>query len=188
MELADISQMEVLAQVDESDVDQVVRMKARGEKQRAAGNPTSAPDDQDAPRYRDEVKVRFDALPRQLFRGKIMDIAQKPRMMAQIITYDVRIRLYDDPRIDSVRLGMQGTVDFAPVSEEGLCVDYTAVHKVGRDQYVVKMPDPDDPRAEPTDREVEVGLTDGRNVIIRSGLDEGEQVYVKLPTRIRKGD
>ena len=161
-------------------------MMAEGKKQRQAGDPTSAPGDADTLHYRDEVDVRFDALPREVFRGRIMEIAQKPRMLAQIITYDVRIRLYDTPGIESVRLGMQGTVEFTPVSEEGLCVDYAAVHKVSRDQYVVKMPNPDDPRGEPIDREVEVGLTDGRKVIIRSGLDDGEEVYVKLPTRIRK--
>lgn len=188
MELADISQMEVLAQVDESDVDQVVRMKARGEEQRQAGNPTSAPADGQELTYRDEVRVKFDALPRQVFHGRIVEIAQKPRSLAQIITYDVRVRLYDDPRLQSVRLGMQGTVEFAPVTEEGLCVPYEAVHKVGRERYEVKMPNPDDPRSEPIHREVEVGLTDGSKVIIRSGLEPDEEFYVKLPTRIRKTD
>jgi hypothetical protein len=50
------------------------------------------------------------------------------------------------------------------------------------------MPNPDDPRSEPIHREVEVGLTDGSKVIIRSGLEPDEEFYVKLPTRIRKTD
>ncbi len=186
MELADISVMEVEAQVDESDVDQVVRMITDGQEQRQANTPTTAPAGEDAPRYRDEVQVRFDALSRAVFRGLIIDIAQKPRTMAQIITYDVRIRLYDEPALESVRLGMQGTVEFAPISQEGVCVPHEAVKRKGRDDYVIKMPDPDDPFGEPLERPVEVGLTDGRKVIIREGLQEGELVYVKLPTRIPK--
>ena len=188
MELADISQMEVVAQVDESDVDKVVRMMAEGREQRQSAQPTSAPADDDEPGYRDEVQVRFDALPQEVFGGQIVDVAQKPRMLAQIITYDVRIRLYDDPRIESVRLGMQSTVEFSPACEEGLCIPYEAVHKLGRDSYTVKMPDPDDPRGEEIDREVEVGLTDGSKVIVRAGLEPHEEFYVKLPQRIRKGE
>lgn len=188
MELADISQMEVVAQVDESDVDKVVQMMTQGHKQRESGEPTSAPIDEDQPRYRDEVQVRFDALPRKVLGGQIIDVAQKPRMLAQIVTYDVRIRLYDDPRIESVRLGMQGTVEFSPVCEEGLCIPYEAVHKLGRDSYTVKMPNPDDPRGEEIDREIEVGLTDGSRVIVRAGLEPHEEFYVKLPQRIRKGE
>ncbi|HUU84380.1 MAG TPA: biotin/lipoyl-binding protein [Phycisphaerae bacterium] len=188
MELADISVMEVEAQVDESDVDQVVRMMTEGHKQRDAGTPSTATSDAESLRYRDEVFVRFDALPREVFRGQIIDIAQKPRILAQIVTYDVRVRLYDNPGLESVRLGMQGTVEFAPVSEEGLCVPYECIHRKERDRYVVKMPDPDDPLGAELERDVVVGLTDGRKVVIQSGLEEDEEVYVKPPTRIRQTD
>ncbi len=188
MELADTSQIEVVAQVDESDVDKVVRMMAEGLEQRESGQPTTAPSDDASPTYRDEVVVRFDALPRDVFRGQILDVAQKPRTLAQIITYDVTIRLYDDPGLERVRLGMQGTVEFAPVVEEGLCVPFEAVKKLDRDTYVVKMPNPDDPRGEEIDREVEIGLTDGSKVIIRSGLEPDEKFYVKLPQRISRDE
>jgi len=186
MELADISAMEVEAQVDESDVDEVVRMLAEGHEQRESGTPTTAPGEDGELRYRDEVEVKFDALPEKTFRGRIMDVAHKPRNVAQIITYDVRIRLYDHPEMSSVRLGMQGTVDFAPVSEEGLCVPYEAVERQERGRYLVRMPDPADPRGEPLERQVQTGLTDGKKVIIREGLEPGEEVYTKLPTRIER--
>ena len=186
MELADISVMEVEAQVDESNVDEVVQMMTEGQEKRQAGQPTSAPaDGEPGLRYRDEVQVTFDALPREVFYGRIVEIAQKPMNLAQIITYPIRVRLYEDPRIESVRLGMQGTVEFTPVFEEGLCVPYEAIERRGRDRYVVKLPNPDDPRGDPVEREVKVGLTDGSKVIVREGLDPDEEFYVKLPTRIR---
>jgi hypothetical protein len=186
MELADISAMEVEAQVDESDIDQVVRMMRRGHQERAAGSPTTAPSDAEELPCSDEVKVRFDALPRDVFVGRIVDIAEKPRNLAQIITYDVRVRLYQDPKVENIRLGMQGTVEFQPVAEEGVCIPYEAVARRGRDHYFVKMPDPEDERADPIERDVEVGLTDGKLVVIRQGLQEGEEVYTKPPTRIAK--
>ncbi|MHC4065682.1 MAG: HlyD family secretion protein, partial [Planctomycetota bacterium] len=144
MELADISAMEVEAQVDESDIDQVVRMVRQGHQERATGSPTTAPSDTEDLRYNDEVKVRFDALPRDVFVGRIVDIAEKPRNLAQIITYDVRVRLYPDPKVENIRLGMQGTVEFQPVAEEGVCIPYEAVARRGRDRYFVQMPDPKD--------------------------------------------
>lgn len=186
MELADISAMEVEAQVDESDVDQVNRMMLEGRKQRRAGTPTTAPGTDDEPGYRDEVRVRFDALPREEFIGQIVEIAQKPKSLAQIITYDVRIRLYEHANLDSIRLGMQGTVDFSPAAEEGLCVPYEALKRMERGRYVVRLPNPQDPRGKEIDRDVEVGLTDGKWVVVRGGLDEGDEVYTKLPTRIPK--
>ena len=186
MELADISAMEVEAQVDESDVDQVNRMMLEGQQQRQAGTPATAPSGDQEPRYRDEVRVRFDALPREEFIGRIVEIAQKPRNLAQIITYDVRIRLDESSSLDSIRLGMQGTVDFPPAVEQGLCVPYEALKRMERGRYVVRLPDPDDPRGREIDRDVEPGLTDGKLVVIREGLAEGEEVYTKLPTRFPK--
>lgn len=184
MELADISAMEVEAQVDESDIHQVVRMMQEGRRLREGDVATGGPDDE--VRQADEVEVRFDALPRQEFQGRIVEIAEKPRNLAQIITYAVRIRLQDHPEIESIRLGMQSTVEFQPASEEGLCVPHEAVKKISRNQYVVKLPDPNDERADPIQREVEVGLTDGKLVIIRTGLEAGAEVYTKEPTRIRR--
>jgi|GEM_PF-6281082 len=205
MELADVTAMEVEARVDEADIDTVVRMLADGRSQREGLMPIGDQDkgegegedegegegedeDAQATRYRDEVEVTFDALPKFVFTGRIVEIAQKPVTVAQIITFDVRIRLYDSPDIASIRLGMQGTVEFSPAFEEGLCVSYEAVHKIDRDHYVVKMPDPEDPRGEPIDRDVEVGLTDGTKVIIHSGIEEDEEFYVKLPVRIRRDE
>ena len=52
----------------------------------------------------------------------------------------------------------------------------------------VKMPDPDNPRGEPIDRPVEVGLTDGEWVVIRDGLSEEDRFYIKLPQRIGRNN
>jgi multidrug efflux pump subunit AcrA (membrane-fusion protein) len=148
----------------------------------------ASPGEQDAPpkrerQYRDEVVVHFDSAPGHDFWGRIVEIAQRAELRSQIITYDVRIVLDETPELESIRLDMQATVNFAPSAEEGVCVPYEAVHKVGQDRYVVKMPDPRNPSGSPIERQVEVGLTDGAKVVIRSGLKLSEPVYEKEPRR-----
>lgn len=160
-----------------------------GDRPHLTSTPAAPQEVADDRRFRDEVDVRFDALSGRTFRGRIIEIAQKPITVSQIITFEVRVRLYEHPEIESIRLGMQGTVDFPPVFEEGFCVPYEAVHRIhdkNKDRFVVKVPDPADPRGEPLDRLVEVGLTDGSRVVVRSGLAEGEQFYTKLPRRVRR--
>lgn len=225
MELADTSAVEVLARVDESDIDKVQRMLIEGraerdadpEKAKARLKPTATfgasvegaaePEaveglDQPAekeqaghespltfdewqPTFSDEVLVTFDALTRESFTGRIMEISQKPVTVSQIITYEVRLRLDEQPNLLRVRLGMQGNANFAPLRQEGLCIPYEAVSKMGR-RYVVRLPDPKNPRGEPIEHEVEVGLTDGEKVVILSGLDEQTEFYIKLPVRIQR--
>ncbi len=190
IELADLTEREAIARVDETDIDKIVTMFQSGRQERQVDTPSPSVDWREAGglRFGDEVKVEFDALPREFFFGQIVEIAEKPISVSQIITYDVRIRLESDDHLESVRLGMQGNVEFAPTFEEGLLAPYEAVHKMGREQYVVKMPNPKNPMGKPIDREVRVGLTDGEHVVIREGLSEPEQFYVELPTRIGRDD
>lgn len=186
IELADLSAMEVTAKVDETDIASVVNLKQAGLAERQADQPTVHWEDDPQPRYSDQVRVEFDALPGVSFLGKIIEIAEKPQAVSQIITYDVRIRLDPSPDVPNVRLGMQGTVEFAPQFEEGLLVPYEAVRKVGGDEYVVHLPNTD-PTGEPIERPVEVGLTDGESVVIRSGLTEKEVFYTEMPRQIGRG-
>ncbi len=99
----------------------------------------------------------------------------------------MRLKLYDHPRVKRVRLGMQATVDFRPRRFRGLCVPYRAVHKRDRDKYVVYVPEDTngDGRLDDVERRVWIGQSDGENVLIKSGLKEGDKVYEVRPKRIR---
>ncbi len=201
MELADVTQMEVEAAVDASDISRVAEMFVEGTRRResmadaggAADGPPATNGHADTnlepshstaeivPRAEDEVVVEFDSLSGKSFLGRIVEIAQKPEWVQNIPTYPVRIRLDDNADIELIRLGMQGKVDFWPVVDEGLCIPHEAVHKNADDEYVVKLPDPKNPRGKPIDRKVEVGLTDGAKVVIHSGLTADQKFYVRLP-------
>lgn len=183
LELVDTSELVVEAQVDEADIDRVNELLTLGQNLREESDTPAADND-----YPDVVDVEFDALPDEKFEGQIIDIAQEPKDIANIITYDVRIRLADVPDLDRVRLGMQGTVEFQPNQASGLKVPYSAVHRRGTNDFVVYVPKDPELRLEEA-VPVQVGLSDGASVIISSDkLKEGDKVYTKRPTTIGRND
>ncbi len=181
MELADMSELIVEAKVDESDIDRVSAMMHDGQN---LGPPAPDRPLPATPERPDEVTITFEGLRGRSFLGRIIEIAQEPEDRANIITYNVRILLYPEQDLTRVRLGMQGTVEFRPAQEEGLVVPYQAVFRRTDDSFYVLVPEKRGNLEEPVERNVEVGLSDGVQVIIRTGLELGERYYVKKPLRI----
>lgn len=187
MQLVDTSEMVVEAQVDEADIDRVNELWTAGRLEaigREPSDPTTTSPEELAP---DEVLVKFDALRGKQFIGRIVDIAQEPKDIANIITYDVRVVLNTCEDLRRIRLGMQGTVEFRPNHAEGLCIPYSAVHRKGPDEFIAFVPT-DDALREEKEVPIEVGLSDGVNVIVKEGLKEGDSIYTKRPTRIKRGE
>lgn len=183
MELVDTSELVVEAQVDEADIDRVNELLTLGQKMREDHE-----EPPDGKPYPDEVDISFDALPDETFGGKIVDIAQEPKDIANIITYDVRIRLNDVSELERVRLGMQGTVDFQPNTASGLKVPYSAVHRQGPSEFVVYVPTDKEHHLE-KEVPVDVGLSDGAYVIVTSpDLKPGDEVYTTRPFTIGRND
>jgi HlyD family secretion protein len=180
LELADTSEIVLEAKVDEADIDQVSGLHQQG---LALGDPAPDRPVPIEPERPDEVYVEFEGLHDCRFVGRITEIAQEPEDRANIITYDVRIVLYPCEDLRRVRLGMQGTADFRSEQDEGVCVPYEAVVRKNEDLYVVYVPEMQEGRKEAVERTVEVGLSDGVQVIVTKGLTEGEEVYKKRPVR-----
>jgi HlyD family secretion protein len=171
--------MVVEAKVDEADIDRVDEMLREGLE---LGSPPEGEENVTEPRRPDEVVVTFEGLRSCEFIGRILELAQEPEERSNIITYDVRILLYPCADLDRVRLGMQGTVEFRPASADGVLVPYAAVRRRSDETfYVYVPPEKGGPLDKPEERGVDVGLSDGVDVIIKSGLNEGERFYVKLP-------
>lgn len=183
LELADISEIIVEAQVDEADIDRVSRLYQEG---LVLGDPPTDGVPPESPTRPDEVMVKFDGLRELTYVGRIREIAQEPEDRSNIITYDVRIVLYPCEALDRVRLGMQSTVDFSPKQAEGVLVPYRAVQKKADQLFVVQVPEMQKGFKTPVEREVKVGLSNGIDVIILEGLDTGDEVYTKVPRRFSK--
>jgi HlyD family secretion protein len=126
--------------------------------------------------------VAFDALPRETFTGKIAQIL--PAADVQSRQFTVRVRL--DNRANRIRPGMFGRVRF--------------VTQQARNATVVPLeaikPDPAKPGVgsvtvivdgKAQTRQVETGLDNGKQMVVKKGLAEGDQVIILSAGQVKEG-
>jgi len=117
------------------------------------------------------AEVRADALPDRTFQGRVEAIAASARVNNNVVQYEVSVRVHDPQRL--LRLGMTVQAEFQLLRRTGvLLVPREAVRGEGAKLVLVVegrrlVPYP-----------VQTGATDGRMVEVRSGLREGQVVYL----------
>ncbi|MBM4431602.1 MAG: efflux RND transporter periplasmic adaptor subunit, partial [Chloroflexi bacterium] len=148
--LADLSSLEVLASVDETDVSQV--------------------------KVGQEAQITFDAFPGSTFRGKVLEVPLEGSLSQNVVTYQVRLSLEGADGVD-LRSGMTANVKIVTGQrQDALLVPLLAVQQ-SEDGYVVLVQDTS--RGAAVTTRVQVGLNDGTYVEIVRGLNEGDQVVVE---------
>jgi len=128
-------------------------------------------DEIDVPQIRPGMaaSVRADALPDEVFRGSVLSISPNAQVNNNVVQYAVTLRV-EDPH-HRLRLGMTVQAEFELVRHEGvLLVPREAIRGQGTVLVVQNG------RLRP--RRVILGPTDGRMVEVRSGLREGEVVFL----------
>lgn len=126
-----------------------------------------------------DVRVETEALPGRSFAGKVEAVS--PAADSQRRTFPVRIALPEPP--PGLRAGMFARAVAALERREGaVLVPLDAVLGQGADRHLYVV---DGGVAH--HRKVEVGLDDGVNVEVRSGLREGESVVVAGQQYLRDG-
>jgi macrolide-specific efflux system membrane fusion protein len=129
-----------------------------------------------------EVTVTLDAYPKENFPARVTHIAYEAETVNNVTIYKVEVMPKKMP--DFVRSGMTANVMFTAVSaKEVLLVPAEAVSDENGTQ-TVRIPGSMDPK-KPFSREVQTGLTDGKNIEIKDGLKEGARVLVtrmQMPT------
>jgi len=146
--LADITQMYVMADVDEVDISRVA---------------------EDQP-----VEISVETLPDAEIRGVVEKIFPQGTQQENVVYFPVRIRVID--LHPDLRPGM--TVDANIITaerEDVLLVPDAAIDRSGGKTTVEVLPQGSE---EPETREVEVGVTDYMQTVIISGLEAGEQVIL----------
>jgi len=117
------------------------------------------------------VKVTADALPRQMFSGKVTRIAPQAVVVQNVTQYDVIVEIANPQQ--SLRLGMSVDAEFVVTGRQNvLVVPAEAVR--GQDSKVVILVEGETL----TPVVVEAGATDGRQVEIVRGLEAGQTVYL----------
>lgn len=151
--IADLSQLHVLASVDET----TVRRVAAGQK----------------------AQVTFDALPGQTLSASVGAVPLQGALQGDVMVYEVPITLEGAEQLGA-RVGMTANVSIVTgEAADALLVPTMALSKANG-MYQVMVADVANPEAEPQAVPVEVGLSDGTYTQITAGLNEGDQVIMQI--------
>ncbi len=121
-----------------------------------------------------EATVTLDAIEIQSFTGTVSSIANtSSNSSSGVAKYTVKLTL---PKDDSMKIGMNASVNIVTSeSKDVLTIPVSALQERGDESYVyTKIDDDGNLSGEVT---VTTGLSDGTNVEIKDGLDEGTTIY-----------
>ncbi|MFH1419711.1 MAG: biotin/lipoyl-binding protein [Planctomycetota bacterium] len=126
------------------------------------------------------VDVTVEAYRSEKYQGVIERILPEPQRVNNAIAFKVRIRLVGE---DLEKLmGLQADLSFTTEKKEGVVkVKNEALYSEGRACFVW-VPVPGKPRDEEK-IPVEIGTTDGTFTEITSGLEAGDEIFVKRPKK-----
>ncbi len=121
------------------------------------------------------TEIRLDAYPRQVLTARVEHIAYESRTVNNVTIYNVEIAPDELPPF--VRSGMSAGVTFILRATNDVLVLPAEALRGTRERRTVLVPAAA-PRLPPEEREVEVGIDDGRTVELLNGLAEGDRVLV----------
>ena len=120
--------------------------------------------------------IEVDALPDLLIEGKVSSISPVPTVQAGLVIYDVTIS-FDVPEDSEVKVGMSATADIIVTERNDiLLLPARAIQQDSSGNTVVKVMVNEQVQEKP----VTIGISDGLETEIVSGLDEGETVLIEI--------
>jgi len=124
--------------------------------------------------------ISFDALPDEEVSGKVVFVSLVSTVRAGVISYAATMSLEDN--VTGLRDGMSATAEvIIERRDDVLLIPNRAIRGTLENPKVVVLVD-----EQAEEREITLGLTDGINTEVLSGLQEGEQVV--LPTSQERQD
>ncbi len=148
MTLSDLSRVFVLASVDESDIGNV--------------------------KIQQEASINADAFQGKTFKGKVLRIATKGVSTSNVVTFEVKLEVLGENK-NLLKPEMTANVEILVAKEDDtLLIPIDAVFRK-QGKYLVKVMRDDENTEE---HPIEIGIDDGENIQIISGLAEGETVRV----------
>jgi HlyD family secretion protein len=131
-----------------------------------------------------EARLKIGALPGQQVTGKLTRIAPQAKEEEGARLFDVEIEL--DPTEDVVlRAGYSANADLVIREKDDILLipERLVLFEEDGAKTFVEIPG-EGPEAEPQKVEIETGLSDGLNIEVVSGLDEGDQVVQRPPREV----
>lgn len=194
MAIADVSEVYMVASVDEADIGKVREMApaaARpGADPHAATQPTTKPlATQDTIKEKTPVEITVEAFPDERFTGIIERISPESEVQQAVGTFEVRIRITSPNREKITGLaGIQAEARFTSVPVKNvLLVPYEAVMRGPNGVLGVYVPEKKAGSSEeqPEFRACKFGSDNGTDVVVVTGLEDKQRVYTKLPIKSR---
>lgn len=149
--VADLTRLQVDAYVDETDIGKIKLGQA--------------------------VDVRVDAFPKRTFEGKVTKIASGSTIQQGVITYDVTIGIKDTRH--QLKPDMTASVTIQTGKREGvLLVPSEAVKVSTRGSQVGVVTIGPDGKKTVAMKSVKTGGSDGKNIEIREGVKEGDEIVL----------
>jgi HlyD family secretion protein len=129
------------------------------------------------------ASIEVDAITDTLFDGTVTSISPVPKIETGLVVYEVTISLAI-PADAGVKVGMSTTADIIVAeSDDTLLVPERAISHDQNGNPVVQV----SINGQLEEREVEVGISDGLNTEILSGVSEGDTVAVTRRTTTGTG-
>ena len=114
------------------------------------------------------VDIRVDAYPGRIFEGRVARVSPLGQGDDGVVTFDVEIEITDEGASD-LRSGMSADVEIVIATHEDvLLIPLMAVRSHG-DEHTVYTAD-----GQP--RNIDTGATNGSQVVVESGLEEGQEI------------
>lgn len=202
MEIADISDIYAVVNVDEADIGQVHKLAPPSARpgQVSSTRPSTAPATQAADEKKmvefpeeildkDEmVRLTVESFPEEVFYGVIERISPQSEIVAAIATFKVRIRIVSENRDKLVGLlNTQVEAQFEVRSlRDVVLVSYDAIFKdPDGDSFGVYVPGKKEGqiRPDPVFVPCKFGPDNAIDVAVLEGIDEGQVVYTQLPKK-----
>ncbi|MFO0615781.1 MAG: efflux RND transporter periplasmic adaptor subunit [Polyangiaceae bacterium] len=119
------------------------------------------------------VDIRVDAFPNRVFKGVVDRVSPLGTEVSNVVTFDVEIRITDENQA-LLRSGMSADVEIVTSEQKDvILIPLTAVQTKGRQRFVTLASGKDQP--------IETGGTDGAQMVVTKGLEDGDSIREKAP-------
>lgn len=127
-------------------------------------------------KLKQHARITLDAYPENTIQAVVDQIAYDAKTVNNVTTYIVDVLPLNAPAY--MRSGMTANVIFDAEFKKDIIVVPTEALKISDKKDIVLMPNLKE-KEKPLQREVELGVSDGKKTEIISGLNEGEKILIQ---------
>jgi len=131
-----------------------------------------------------QARIRIDAIPDRVFKGKVEDVPDVPVKgdwpNTDLMLYETQVRIHDD--VTGLKPGMNATVEIISQERDDVIqVPVQALVAVG-DGFIAYVRDDESPTGATLRENIKIGVSGSKTVEIKSGLEPGEEVVMNPKT------